>query len=136
MNSGREASYSLHFSSWQGRKVRKRYREREAPAECLGQCGCSCPLPYQNGQIGDRPDLLCEQCLAQGNYAILSKAITLCVILTFWKGSPSMLQICRELLPTSSKHDDQDTLFEGGVMADAADASLLSYRKGFFYYFW
>ncbi|KAF2977764.1 hypothetical protein EK904_007732, partial [Melospiza melodia maxima] len=35
--------------NWRGRKVRKRYREREAPAACPGQCDCSCPLPYQNG---------------------------------------------------------------------------------------
>lgn len=44
-----------------------------------------------------------------------------------------MLHVCRELLSASSKHDDQDTLFECGVMADAADATLLSYGKRDFF---
>lgn len=35
----------------------------------------------------------------------------------------------RELLSAFSKRNDQDTLFEHGVMADAADTTLLSYRK-------
>lgn len=46
-----------------------------------------------------------------------------------------MLRICRELLSASSKHDDQDILFECGMMADEADASLVSYTKGFFFFF-
>lgn len=67
--------------------------------------------------------------LGRGELYYLEQGNNPCVILTFWKRSVSMLQICRELLSASSKCDDQDTLFECSEMADAADATLLSYRK-------